>query len=273
MRKKTKQPEKSSEKSIRKVVVFCFVVCLLIALSLLVRVIVLFKDSSFDGENRFTFAVVKQSRPIAALSFDPSNKSAVIVHIINDRERISPQKLLGVPVDGNVSVPDTFLVSDDPSATILKLLTTQGVVTKNLNELDFVRIFLFTKSLALKDITRQEVRLPIEQVEMDVQLAELFADTRIIDENISIEVINGTDIPGLGKRLERLVKNAGGNVVSVTNSNKGEHKSRIQFFGKVSYTHERLQKLLGYPMEEVKTQKVADITIIIGKNTSGKIDF
>ncbi len=273
MRKKSKQLEIPSSKSIRKVIVFCFIVGLLIGLSLLVRVIVLFKNSSFDGDNRYTFVVVKQQRPIAAYSFDPTTKSAAILHIANEKVKMSAQKLLGIPVDGIAEVSDTFIVPKDSSGALISILMDPGAVRKNLNELDLVRLFLFTRSIALKDITQKEIRLPIVQTELDNELADLFTDTKIIDENISIEIVNGTDTPGLGKRLERLVKNMGGNVVSITNSYKGEKTSKIQFFGKTSYTHERLQKLLGYPLEEVKMRRVADITIIVGKDKSGKVDF
>jgi hypothetical protein len=97
-------------------------------------------------------------------------------------------------------------------------------------------------------------------------VSDLFKDNTIITENLNIQIINTTDIPGLGKQLERVIVNQGGNVISVTNSREPVKKSKIQYIGEKNYTVGKFTSLFDLSAEKIENKSIADLIIIIGED-------
>lgn len=258
-----KQDPNPSNKSIKKALFFFFFVIFLIVISLTIRFVNLISESTFDEKNRYTFAITTTEFS-KVITVDPVNRTVATVDVIG-KDVFAVGKTLGIFVDGSISPPKSFQLSqNDPKGTIFKILLHPTVKKNNINEIDLLRLYLFINRIPPKDFSYESIKNIKAENDADMIIAELFLDPAIIEENKSIEIINGTEISGMGKRLERLIKHAGGNVVSVTNSQTIERETKIYYHQETSYTLEKLQRILSAPIISRENRTIADITIIIG---------
>ncbi len=260
-------------KSLRKAIFFCVAVILLIFFSLLFRLTLLIKEGTYDGSNRYTLSIIKDGTQSSIVSFDPEQNTVGILRLSGSRQNKTIQQLISVPIDGSITLSSDMSLSEDPSSLLLSILLKPGLKKEKTNEVDIAQLILFSKKLAPKDISLKEIKLPAESSQIDEVASQLFADAAIVDERISIEIINSTDVPGLGRRLERLIKNTGGNVVAVSNATTVLPKSKIVFFKKESYTSMKLKQILQYMTEPTTKQSIAEITIYIGDDQRNSRSF
>ncbi len=81
--------------------------------------------------------------------------------------------------------------------------------------------------------------------EIDKAIQEINIDSIIADEGESIAVLNGSNIPGQAGFVSRAIKNMGGRVVAVNNTDVGYEKSLIVADNPTSETTMRLSRVLG----------------------------
>lgn len=164
---------------------------------------------------------------------------------IKNKNKISTSLALGVPLDGKIVIEDgqgRLSVRE-----IFPLLFTPGKYDLDgLNELDII------KFLILSSITAE-----------NKSSLDYFRDAEIINEKISIEIINSTEIDGLGGTILEMLKGAGYNVISV--STEQGQKSQITA-RKKGVSVQKLTKLFGLPVIEVSDSGIADVSIILGKD-------
>jgi hypothetical protein len=98
-------------------------------------------------------------------------------------------------------------------------------------------------------------------------LIEFFSDDLVATENMSIQIVNAAGTSGIAQRLERVLLLKGANVVAVTTAVKKEQRSKIKYFGQESYTLGKVSKLLGYQLEELPKETIANIVIVIGEDS------
>ena len=243
---------------------FLAIVFILIILSTLARLYYLVKNSSYNGESKFTVAVIEDASHAFVISSGPQDVSLDEVLLIGKRNG-TPGKILGIPIDGTIEFPSGAAVKNVPSDILLSSLT-PGTIKKNLTILDILRFYLFTKAVTPNNYTQDSVRTSDDGTLIDKVSSNLFSDQKIVDEQKSIEIVNGTGIDGLGKRLERLIKNSGGNVIAVSNTHLPEQYSRIYYYQETSYTQNKIQEILQYPSVPIKNREIADIRIVIGED-------
>lgn len=262
MRKKKKQQK---GENLRLGILFSFLVIFLIALSLAFKIGGVVKESRFDGENQFTVNIGNKE----LVSFSPKTSS---IFVLNTKGKVgNPGKFIGVPVDG-FFVEDSFdFNKENITSNLLLMLTRYEDSKTNLTVLDIARLYLFARTVQESGIEEQTVSMDIQALELGSILSN-FSDPEIVEEKKSIQVINATDTQGLGNRLANLVTNMGGNVILVTSQDPQE-KSVIKFFGKESYTVDRLNTILGFKTEETKEKSVADVIITIGKDVGENPPF
>ncbi len=264
MQRKKISQSVDTNKSIKKVILFCLIVGILIFISLLVRFLVVLKNSKFDGHARFTIAVI-QKKSFRIISFDP-DANTIANLLVDGSAAGSPQRSVGVPIDGIITVTRPLVLSNDPSNALLEIILHPTDTRNDITGIDLIRLYLYAKTVSVKSIQQEKISLTGNENDIDKLVTQLFADTKIIDDNLSVEIVNGTDIPGMGKRLERIINNAGGNVVAVSSSHEVEKGSKIYYYQKPSYTETRLQRMLGYPASVTNAQGIADIKIVIGED-------
>jgi len=65
--------------------------------------------------------------------------------------------------------------------------------------------------------------------ELDKELKDIYLDSEVADEKLSISILNASGINGLGKRVSRYVSNIGGRVVDLNTRNENLEKSLILY--------------------------------------------
>jgi hypothetical protein len=255
----------TENKSLKKVILFCLVVFILILLSFIVRIVFLIKDSRFDGVNKYTIAIINKNTKTYLLSFDPVDKNINEIVLVSGKNRSIPGKTLGVLVDATVILKsDAFLTKDRSDDIVYYLLLHSGNIKNNITFIDLLRLNIFAKTISRTGYNYKIISLPKDQNTLDSITSGMFSDAVIIDEAKSIEIVNGTGVDGLGKRLERIIKNAGGNIVAVTNTPTLQKYSKIYYYQNTSYTQSKLQRILNYESEKMQNREIADIKIVIG---------
>lgn len=265
MRKKKKE----SGQNLKIAFWFGFFVFLLIAGSLLFKFILLLKSSKFDGAHRFNIYLSCGNMEDSIVSFSPENQSIVVLNL-KKQSMEEIRKNLEVPID------DIILVKDNDCEREISSQLAKGFFGEfkktSLTTIDILRLWLFSKFVSSHSITTKDLSgLDLtDNLLIDKIINGLFSDLTITSERLSIQIVNGTGISGLGNRLARLITNMGGEVVAINTSEKELSESKITYFDKNSYTAERLGKILSFKILKKQESGVSDIVIEIGKD---KINF
>jgi hypothetical protein len=104
-------------------------------------------------------------------------------------------------------------------------------------------------------------------------ITQTLTDTDIASESVSIQIINATNISGVGQRLGKVLTNMGANVVDVSSAQTMQKKTTIAYYGEQSYTLGRLQKILAVKATKLTRQPIANIVITIGTDKNNTIIF
>ena len=147
------------------------------------------------------------------------------------------------------------------------------MIASDITLYDILRFLFSAKNTSATNEIRDTVSLPQDDRQINQAIAALFTDQTVSSENISIQVINATDTPGMGKRLERVLTNIGGNVIAVSTQQKKETKSQIKYYGEESYTLNKIKQFLRYPVTKVNNEPIADIIIVIGADSKNAEKF
>lgn len=212
----------------------------------------------------------------------------------------SVQSALGSPVDGWIGKSSSWRIkkiSEDLISTKIKEISNFGFLYKiiketklnkniktNLTTVDLIKIWLtikeirsdkifyidlgekkLTTKMTLPDGTKVET---IDKNKVDADLNIYLKDNKIEEEGFSLEVKNGTKIPGLGSKLSRILSSLGSQIIKVENS--PESDKTICLSGEKlmnSYTLKRIINLTNCLVEKSNT-KEAEIIIILGKDTT-----
>jgi hypothetical protein len=254
--------------SIKVLVIYALAVFAVILLALVVRFFFLVSESKFDGKHRFTLAVVRNEKVLGLMSFEPISSTLALIVISSDKN-LSFSKLgsaVGVIPDGYVKVKGISDLSDSPKSILQSIFLRWNSSESNITIYDLFQFWYYSNKVSSGSIYNQKITNLSDKDDLDKTIRLLLSDSLILSENISIQVINASEESGLGKRLERVISNFGGNVVSIDTSLKKEKISRIQFYDKESYTSKKLFSLLKFKQNRLKTKTIAEIVIILGSD-------
>ena len=115
---------------------------------------------------------------------------------------------------------------------------------------------------------------------IDDQIQDITFDSKIAREDLSIAVLNGTNISGLASSVSRMIKNLGGRVVAMQNSEDTYSKSVIVTDKPNSVSAQLFSNLFGITdilapsqlnMDQEYMVGRADLTIIIGVDLSSRL--
>jgi len=261
---------RKKESSNLKFAAFFFIlVGALVFLSLIFRVALLIKESKFDGSSHFTILI--QNSRAQVISFSPKSSTVGILTL----ENTSP-KSLEIPIDAGIfstsPVNNKNLVSS--LSKMLFDFRPAPAGAKNQKEINFIDIFrllLFSETVKENSISEKLITDKSDKSKIDSIVSTFFADPQVLDEKASIEIVNATDVYGLGNRLANLVSNMGGNVILVS-TGESKNNSEIQYT-RGGYTVEKLSSILG--IRSVKTEKkgLPDVIIVIGNDNINTLKF
>lgn len=106
----------------------------------------------------------------------------------------------------------------------------------------------------------------------EILVTKVFEDPQIGKEGFEFSIENGTEVPGVGKRVEDMIENIGARVLALKNSENQVEKSKILVSEDLdvnSYSVSRVSKALGIVVEKSDKKENSDIVIIIGKDWTG----
>lgn len=265
----SKKKEKADNLKIAKL--FILLVFGLIFLSALLKTFFLFKQSKFDGLHKINVAFISKETTNVA-SFSPQGKSISILQMNGEEKGSNLSKFLQVPIDGQIKT-NKSINEKNISSALFKTFFTFGSSFKDLTIIDILRVFLFTRSVSANSIYVRDFSPSLNNSQKLTLISLTFIDPSIYQENQSIEIVNATNIFGLGSRLATLVTNIGGNVILVSSPNSVNNKSKIVYSGDKTYTVKKLGGVLGFPLEKAEKKGIADVIIIIGTDKVSKINF
>lgn len=260
--------------SLKTFYLYAWLVLSFICVSLLIRGIFLFQQNVFNPSQHFTLSVIDKGTVKEIISFNPQIPGITVLKV-NDKS-IPYQTLakdFGVTSDGYLQLDNTMPLTTDVTALMWSSIIHNASLHTNLTIFDTVRLFLLSKNVATNNEVITDVTLHNQNIATDTQIAQALTDSDIASESISIQIINATDIAGMGQRLGKVLTNIGANVVDVSSAQNVQKKTTIAYYGDESMTLNHLQKLLTVTATEVRTQPIANIVITIGTDKSNTSTF
>lgn len=240
---------------------FILSVTALIIISVIVHTVLILKNNNFRN-NSFSILV---SSPKPFLLEVHKNPPKVIILPISSKKSLSDKRIqtslsLGIPIDGVIK--SSGEVERDFIFSYINLITnvfSSRYVFQNVTIFDYLKIFFIASN------TDEQSRTTFTFDSLSVsQVSEIFRDSEIFNEAKSIEVINATNVEGLAGKTAEVIKNLGGNIVSVTTAKA----KKISFVSSSNenLTAKRISRLLQIPLTFDKTSNISDIQIVLGED-------
>ncbi|MBI2028769.1 MAG: LytR C-terminal domain-containing protein [Candidatus Levybacteria bacterium] len=268
MRKKKHLRKKNNTKV---AIIFVGFVVFIIAISLVSKLILIVRQSQFDDRQRFTMTV-SDSKSTRVFSFSPMSRSMSILKLNESLDSKTLSKSLAIPVDAFV-LEKSLEIDQKLDSILLKMILNYSKLQTNLTILDILKLFAFAKQLPESGIYERTISQDLSKDRVDNIVGELFKDELIAKDRKTIQIINATDVAGLGNRLARLITNMGGDVILVATGNDLKRSSIISYVDEKGYTVERLSKILNFKTAKISDGTIADITIMIGEDNIESLPF
>ena len=266
---KQKKESGSSDNS-KIAIIFLIFICLVVVFSLMLKLVLLIQQGHFDEDKRFSISV-SDNKSIEVLSFAPNTRSIVIFKLDSNMKFSDTASFLEIPIDGFIKSGSLDL-NQNINSLFFNILIKYNKLSTNLTIIDVLRLFIFARTVSEKSVNIKSISQDLSTADIDGIVGRLINDELIAKDSQTIQIINSTDVHGLGQRLARLVTNIGGNVIIVeTGESKAE--SSISYAGQKTYTVDRLAKILNFKTVKIDNKAIADIVVTIGENKLNSIRF
>lgn len=135
------------------------------------------------------------------------------------------------------------------------------------NEYKYLDIKKMALTTTQKLPDKSEVYL-LDQATFDMKIQKIFIDPAVRMENLTVEILNGTDHPGLAEKAARILNNSSISVVSTGNTDLKTDKTYVETEKKLNKTRTvaLVKNILNCPWKEKKTERRADVTLIMGED-------
>jgi len=255
-----KRRAKTQKKSLRLAIYFGLAIFFIFLLSVVFKGIDLIRESKFDGNNRFTVAVLSvNSTDIVSVSPENKRVSRLTIKDANSKSDISEYL---IPIDSYVYIKD--YEPKNTKSAFTNMLSGLKNSNTDLTVIDLLRLSYFVNSISNENIIEENLSIK-DNFELTRVSSEYFVDPRLLEEGISIQITNSSDLGGFGKKLGEYITNLGGNVVLVNSSQKKESKTKL-YYNEKSYTSSKVSNILNIPSEKKNLTTISDVIIIIGED-------
>ena len=262
---------KKQENNLSLAVLFICVISFFASISILFKIFFLIKESNFDTKHSFNVEV-RDATNINVISFSPAQNSISVLEVDEKVKTNDIGSLLELPIDARINLFDDEFDSSHIPTILIKSSFAFSRKLENMTVLDAFRLSLFARSVSGNSLVIKKLPQNLIDSDQNLLIESSFKDSVIDGEKKAIEIVNATDVFGLGARLATFVTNIGGDVILVSTRER-EEKSKIIYSNKQSYTVERLSKYLNFPKEKTDKKSVADVIIIIGQDSLEDIKF
>lgn len=252
--------KKEPNNNLRLGLYFGIVVFFIIFVSVTFRIFDSIKKSTFNGQDTYTVAVFTKSKlHLITVSPKEGNLKALTLTNLKNEEAL---RSLSIPYDNKaISSQEVEL---NPKTYFEKILFRQNDLESNLTTIDLIKLIFYSKKIGDDKVEKRTIAAGDEEISATV--SDWFLDQEIVNEGINIEIINSTEVPGLGNKYADLITNKGGNVVLV-HSFQDETAKSVIYYKEDSYTVDKLSKLLGIPKEKKEDMNaVSEIIVQVGSD-------
>jgi len=268
-----KKTAEQKSNSLKTVYLYFFIVFICIVVSLVIKGVFIIQQSKFDPAHHFTLAVTKDNKVKEIIAFNPQTPAVWVLSVDKNIPYTDLARKYGITTDGYIQVGDSVTPGSDVIGFLWSSITHTGLWRSDITLFDKIRLLLLTKNVTTNNETAEDVTLSEQSPSTDITVINALTDQEIANENISIQILNGTDIPGFGQQLGLVLSNLGANVVDIATAQKIQKKSAIAYFGNESYTLDRVDKLLQLSPTKLHQQGIADIVITIGTDKKNTTEF
>lgn len=265
-----KKKRESAQSNTKIAIIFFIILLFFVSLSLIFKIVLVVRAGQFDDSKRFTLSI-SNNKNLEVISLSPSTKSIAVFKLDKNIHPSEGGKFLKIPIDGTIAASSLDL-SQKVNSLFFKAFLNYKNLQTNLTIIDILKLLFFAGGVPESKIIVKNISSGLSGADVD-KIVRLVSDELIEKDNQTIQIINGTDIGGLGNRLARLVTNMGGDVIIVATSDSPKKKSTILYIDKKTYTVERLSKVLGYDAIKSAEFAISDITIIIGEDKAKSFPF
>jgi len=255
--------KKSKTKTLQIAVLFTVVVVLIIGISLIIKVCLLFSRSTFDSTHQYIFQINHSQERSSVIIFDPDTQKIALLHLHGSDANAPLAQTLHIPADSKIDEIQDKSISHDGIHELL-------IDGHQLNIIDKLKLLLYSQTVASEDIHTIDVFLPLTS-STDGLLTPFLTDQSMYKEGVSIAIINGSGIAGLGNNTAAILEHIGANVISVTTADKESPTSSLVYTGEKKYTVSRIEKILSLHAQSISTQHIATITITLGADAKKKL--
>lgn len=271
---KRKTVHKEGSKSLKTFYLYFVLVFAIIGVALLIKLFFVVQASKYDGTHNFTIAVTKDQKVKEIISFSPQIPSLAVLKVTDPNVPFnSLGENHGIAADVQLEVQSALSTGQDVTATMWDAVRNYPSIKTDATIIDYIRLSVLSREIIANNRVIRDITLNEKNPENVTIIARAVNDPSISSENVSIQIINASNISGNGQRLSRVLTNKGANVVDVSTSHTSQAKSEIKYFGERSYTNEQIEKFLGFPVSELQRQPIADIVIILGEDTRNTRKF
>jgi hypothetical protein len=265
-----KQKREQYKSNAKVAVVFFAFLIFIVGISLIFKLIILIRNGQFDNSRRFTLSITN-GKNIEIMSLSPSLRNIAIFKFNYTLSSSQAGRLLEIPIDGIVD--SKFInLNQEPNPLFMNVILNYNKLKTSLTIIDILRLLILAKTVPesavdVVGVDDQNGLVPDNIVGNSVN------DDFVEKDNQTIQIINRTNISGLGSRLAKMITNMGGNVMLVMSEDNSIKKSAITYIDKKTYTVDRLQKILGFEVVREPSNAMSDITIIIGEDKVNSLPF
>jgi hypothetical protein len=255
-------------KSLKTFILYATVVLLFILISLSIKFFFIVKASKFDGKHQLVLSVAEAGKVREVIAFKPAIQSLSVLKIKDSKiEQSKLGKTLGILPDATLQISGDTPFDEDVAKLLSEKFFHYQSIKTDMTLFDIARLIFLEKNIQANNRVVKEIKLPQDNSSVDKIIGSFFVDEILSTENITVQIVNATEVPGIGSRLERILSNIGANVVDVSTSAGREQKSQIKYFGKETYTVQKLQKALGFPLVKIDKEQIANIVVVIGEDS------
>lgn len=212
----------------------------------------------FKSDEKFNVALISTNslgeiKNITVLLFDKKNKAlhsfdvdlgieisakgqgVALKDLFKVVDRDSKEELKQI-VENTFALNFGIVLALNPSdySDYLRILSGEAYITEltklseisNISIRDSYLMYSFSKDLDLKNKNELKIK---SLASFDDEVRDIYLDSQVGKEGLSITVVNATSINGLGKDYARKILNSGGRVVDITSSDSEESTSHLVY--------------------------------------------
>jgi hypothetical protein len=259
-------PAAEQSKSLKTFFIYSAIVLFFIITSLAIKTYFIIQNNKYDSNQQFVLAVAKDDKTKELIIFHPEHSVTLVTLSGKPISLSSVGKTMGVLPDGQIDTKKEFPMGEQVGETIKAYAFNYQSLKTNLTIFDLIGLVFASQKAAINNQINKEIAVSANSTQNDTLVGNLFVDQTLFSENVSIQIINSSGVSGMGKRLETVLSNVGANVVALSTSRAENRSSKIQYFGEETYTLLKLKKLLGFPVEKIEKEAIANIVITVGED-------